>query len=310
MISPKPKYLVVIAGPTAVGKTTCSIQLAEQFQTEIISADARQFYREIPIGTAQPTKDEMHGIPHHFLSFLSVQDSYSAGIFEKEALQRLQKIFAYHDVVIAVSGSGLYIQALCEGLMEVPTIAPGLRIMLTTLLKERGLPYLTAWLAQKDPDYYNLVDLQNPKRVIRALEICLSTNIAYSTFRKHPPRGDRNFHIIKIGLIQEKTILHTRIDLRVDTMMAEGLLQEAEKVYHYKTANALQTIGYKELFDYIDGKHSLAKAISHIKAHTKQYAKRQLTWFKKDKNISWFTPYDLPRISAYIRQIMLNLLEK
>lgn len=300
----QPKFLIVIVGPTAVGKTALSIQLAKTFQTEIISADARQFYRDMPIGTAQPSLRERQHIPHHFLSFLPIQATYTAGKFEKEALQTLYKLFAHQNVVVSVGGSGLYIKALCTGLAEVPTIAPSLRAKLNTTLIEKGLPYLIQLLAQKDPHYYNIVDLKNPKRVIRALEICLSTGTPYSTIRNKQPKESRKFNIIMIGLTEEKKLLHQHIDLRIDAMMEQGLLQEVEKLYPYKQTNALQTIGYKELFHYIDGVYNLKEAITHIKTNTKQYAKKQITWFKKDPNITWFTPDDIAKIPDHIDGIM------
>lgn len=299
----KPKHLIVIVGPTAIGKTALSIQLAETLQTEILSADSRQFYRDLVIGSAQPTQAEMKGIPHHFLAFLPIQATYTAGRFAQEALQRLDTLFTYQDIVVATGGSGLYLKALCEGLAEIPPPSPSLRATLNTHLAEKGLPYLTQLLAEKDPNYYNIVDLHNPNRVIRALEVCLGTGQPYSTLRK-PAKAIRPFNIITIGLAQDNPLLHKRIDLRVDAMMEQGLLQEAEKLYPYKTTNALQTLGYKELFGYMDGAYSLTTAINHIKTHTKQYAKKQMTWFKKDKNISWFGPYDLPQVQSHINQII------
>lgn len=298
-----PKHLIVIVGPTAVGKTALSVQLAQHFQSEIISADARQFYHNMGIGTAQPTKKEMQGIPHHFLAFLPVQECYTAGRFEKEALQKLTDLFIQHNIVILIGGSGLYIKALCEGLADLPPVAPSVRTMLNLALKEHGLSYLTQMLAEKDPNYYNIVDLKNPKRVIRALEICISTGVPYSTLRNQLPKADRTFNIITIGIAQEKHILHERIDLRVDAMMQQGLLQEVEKLYPYKALNALQTLGYKEIFNYIDGTYSLEEAIRQIKTNTRKYAKRQMTWFKKNSHTTWFTPDDYAKISAYIESI-------
>ncbi|TSJ80690.1 MAG: tRNA (adenosine(37)-N6)-dimethylallyltransferase MiaA [Candidatus Cardinium sp.] len=300
----KPKHLIVIVGPTAIGKTACSIQLAEALQTEILSVDSRQFYRDLVIGTAQPTPAEMRSIPHHFLSFLPIQETYTAGRFAKEALQKLDGLFSHHNVVIATGGSGLYLKALCEGLAEIPPLPTNLRTTLNSALAEKGLPYLTQLLAAKDPTYYNIVDLNNPKRVIRALEVCLGTGIPYSTLRKQVTKTTRPFNTITIGLAQEKTALHKRINLRVDAMMEQGLLQEVERLYPYKMTNALQTLGYKELFNYIDGKYSLTEAINQIKTNTQQYAKKQMTWFKKDKQTTWFTPYDLAKIEAYIGSII------
>lgn len=297
-------YLIAIVGPTAVGKTSLSIQLAEIFQTEILSADARQFYRDMAIGTAQPTLEERKGIPHHFLSFLSVQDFYTAGQFAREALQKLNHIFTRKPVAILTGGSGLYIKALCEGLADIPTIAPGLRKILTNVLQQKGLPYLITLLKQKDPNYASVVDLNNPQRVIRALEVYLETGIPYSILRNAPPKEKRDFSLIKIGLTQEKQIYVQHIERRVETMMEQGLLQEVEKLYAYRHTPALQTLGYKELFDYIEGKSTLEQAIVHIKINTKKYAKRQLTWFKKDKNIVWFAPHELFPITQYIKAII------
>ncbi|WP_243018199.1 MULTISPECIES: tRNA (adenosine(37)-N6)-dimethylallyltransferase MiaA [Candidatus Cardinium] len=299
-----PKHLIVIVGPTAIGKTALSIQLAEILQTEIISADSRQFYRDLVIGTAQPTQAEMRDIPHHFLAFLPIQANYTAGRFAQDALQTLDKIFTYQDVVIATGGSGLYLKALCEGLAELPTPSPNLRGSLNATLAEKGLTYLTQLLAEKDPAYYNSVDLQNPRRVLRALEVCLETGLPYSTLRQKKPKETRPFNIITIGLIQEKELLHKRISLRVEMMMEQGLLKEVEKLYAYKRTNALQTLGYKELFDYIDGQYSLSEAVNYIKINTKKYAKKQITWFRKDKNITWFTPYDLHKVQSYIHAII------
>ncbi|TDG95739.1 tRNA (adenosine(37)-N6)-dimethylallyltransferase MiaA [Cardinium endosymbiont of Culicoides punctatus] len=299
-----PKHLVVIVGPTAVGKTALSIQLAEYLQCEILSADSRQFYYDMAIGTAQPTKEEMRGIPHHFLSFLPVQELYTAGKFAKEARQKLTSLFIDHDIAILIGGSGLYIKALCEGLADFPPVAPNLRAMLNLNFKERGLHYLTEMLAQKDPDYYHIVDLKNPKRIIRALEICLSTGVPYSTLRKQLPSVIKTFNVIPIGITQEKHLLYERIELRVDIMMQQGLLQEVEKLHPYKELNALQTLGYKELFDYIDGVSRLDESINQIKINTKKYAKKQITWFQKDKSIAWFAPDDITKIYAYIQSIV------
>lgn len=293
------KDLIVLVGPTASGKTALSIQLARQLQTEIISSDARQFYKEIPIGTAQPTKAEQQEITHHFLSFLPLHTTYTAGLFAQEALQKLEKLFEQKKQLLLVGGSGLYIQALCEGLASFPPIDPLLRTNLNNALATKGLNWLVARLKQKDPAYCHTADLQNPKRVIRALEICLGTGRPYSTFRQQVP-PPRDFNVIKIGLMLPKEVLHQRIDLRVEEMMEQGLLTEAEKVYPYRTCNALQTLGYRELFHFMDGQCSLAEAVDQIKANTKKYAKRQITWFKKDTTIRWFRPEEMASIGAYI----------
>lgn len=299
-VSRDSKYLIVIVGPTAVGKTALSIQLAERLQTEIISADARQFYRDMVIGTAQPTQAEMRGVPHHFLAFLPIQANYTAGRFGQEALQKLEQIFAYQNIVIATGGSGLYLTALCEGLAQIPSLPLSLRAKLNATLATQGLPYLTALLAEKDPVYYQMVDLKNPKRIIRALEVCLGTGVPYSTLRQQVTKSIRPFKILFIGLMQEKSLLHQRIDLRVEAMIDQGLLQEVEKLYPYKTTNALQTLGYKELFDYMDGRYNLRQAINLIKVNTKKYAKKQMTWFKKNKEVHWFLSSDLENIAKKI----------
>lgn len=298
------KYLVAIVGPTAIGKTALAIQLAKQFKTEILSADSRQFYKGMAIGTAQPTWEDRQGIPHHFLDFLSVQETYTASKFEMEALQKLRDLFVDKDLVILVGGSGLYVKALCEGLTVFPPISPTIRLMLNTLLKERGLVYLVQLLKEKDPDFYNKVDLKNPRRVIRALEVCLGTGQAYSDLLVSLPKQGRPFTTIKIGLMQEKTLLDQRIAWRVDHMMAQGLLQEVETLYPYRDYNALQTLGYRELLHYLDGKYTLQEAINWIKINTKQYAKRQMTWFKKDAHIVWFAPNDCNQICHYIQSIV------
>ncbi|HLP35128.1 MAG TPA: tRNA (adenosine(37)-N6)-dimethylallyltransferase MiaA [Amoebophilaceae bacterium] len=300
---PHTKHLIVLVGPTASGKTALSIQLADQLQTEIISSDARQFYKEIPIGTAQPTKAEQQDIPHHFLSFLPIQTTYTAGLFAQEALEKLKKLFERKKQLLLVGGSGLYIQALCEGLAAFPPIDPLLRTNLNDALATKGLDWLVARLQQEDPTYCHTVDLQNPKRVIRALEVCLGTGMPYSTFRQQMP-PPRDFNVIKIGLMLPKEVLHQRIDLRVEEMMEQGLLQEAEKAYPYRACNALQTVGYRELFHFMDGQCSLAAAVAQIKANTKKYAKRQMTWFKKDTTIRWFGPEEKASIGAYIKNLL------
>jgi len=299
------KYLVVIVGPTAVGKTALSIELAKKLQTEIISADSRQFYHEMAIGTAQPTREEMQGIPHHFLSFLSVEETYTAGTFAREALKKLDTLFETKDIVVLIGGSGLYIQALCEGLATFPPIDPTLRTLLNHTLQTEGLITLTNILDKQDPVYYNEVDLKNPKRVIRALEVCLATGLPYSSLRE-TGKQKKTFETIKIGLYQEKKLLHERIDHRVDLMMEHGLLKEAEKLYAYKAYNALQTIGYKELFGYMDRNMTLQEAITQIKVHTKQYAKKQMTWFQKDNTITWFSPDAWDSIEKHIQQQVMQ----
>ncbi|MDD9140031.1 MAG: tRNA (adenosine(37)-N6)-dimethylallyltransferase MiaA [Candidatus Cardinium sp.] len=303
------KYLITIVGPTAVGKTAIAIKLAQYFQTEILSIDARQFYQGMAIGTAQPTLAEKESVPHHFLGFLPVTANYSAGQFGGEARACLHDLLLHHSIVIAVGGSGLYMQALCEGLMEMPSIAPSIRSMLQTTLEEKGLPYLIAWLAREDPMYHNtIIDPKNPRRIIRALEVFLETGIPYTFWRQQQinkePLQDKGIHLIKIGLTQEKEPLYQKMDARVEAMMEGGLVEEVEKLYPYQASNALQTIGYRELFNYLNKQHSLIEAVAQIKHNTKQYAKKQMTWFKKDKAIVWFAPHDLKQIKDYLCQQM------
>ena len=301
------KYLIVIAGPTAVGKTALCIQLARKLSTEIISADSRQFYKKIPIGTAQPTEEEKQGIPHHFLNFLPLDQDYSAGKFEKNALTQLSKLFANHQCAILTGGSGLYIKAVCEGLPDITQIDSTIRNRLNATLAQKGIEYLVELLATVDPIYYKEVDSQNPQRVIRALEVCEGTGQPYSTLRKqleYAPK--RPFNIIKIGLMRDKAQLTERIRTRVDQMVVDGLLEEAKALYDYRSCNALQTLGYREVFDYLAGNITVEEAIEEIKINTRKYAKRQLTWFKKDKEMDWFHPDDYSGIKDYICKTMLK----
>lgn len=285
------KTLIAIVGPTAVGKTALSIKLAEMLHTEIVSADSRQFYREMDIGTAKPTAEELKQIPHHFINSLSIHDEYSVGDYEKDALQCIEGLFKKHDKVILVGGSGLFVKAVCEGLDKLPPGDKQIREYYEDLLTEEGLEPLQTELQAKDPLYYKVVDKQNPRRLIRALEVISLTGKPYSQFRQRKPT-ERNFRVIKIGLNMDKEVLRKRIDQRVDEMLSQGWLEECKKLYPYRNINALKTVGYSELFDFIEGKTDWETTITNIKTNTWHYAKRQLTWFKKDKEVRWFENED------------------
>lgn len=280
-------YLITIVGPTAIGKTSLSIALAKHFGCDIISSDSRQFFKEMQIGTAVPNKKELAQVSHHFIHNRSIHDKYSVGQFEKDALALLDKLFIKNNIAIMVGGSGLYVDAVLKGLDYFPDISPNIRVELNQHLKNDGLTTLQAQLEYLDPETYRTIELQNPHRVIRALEVCLGTNQNYSYF-KNKPKVPRNFTSIKIGLDADREIIYKRIEQRVDLMFEKGLLEEAKMLYANKDLNALQTVGYQEIFSYLDGNYSLEFAISEIKKNTRRFAKRQNTWFKKDKEIQWF----------------------
>ncbi len=281
------KKLITIVGPTAIGKTALSIQLANAFDTEIISCDSRQFYKEMSIGTAVPSADELASAPHHFIQNRSIFDDYSVGKFEKDALKKLETLFQKNDVLIMVGGSGLYVNAVLNGLDEFPEINAAIRKKLNEQLQEKGLVSLQQQLQKIDIESYNTIAIDNPQRVIRALEVGLGSKHPYSYY-KNKPKTPRKFQSIKIGLKADRTIIYNRINQRVDIMMQNGLLEEAKKLYPNKNLNALQTVGYRELFSYFDDEYSLEFAISEIKKNTRRFAKRQLTWFKKDEKTLWF----------------------
>lgn len=291
--------LVIISGPTAVGKTALTIELAQAFNSVILSCDSRQFFREMTIGTAKPTSEELAQVPHYFINSHSILDNYTVGDYEKEALKLLQQLFQKHQVVFMTGGSGLYIKAICEGLDVFPTVKAGVREQLIAEHKKNGLAYLQQELQRVDPDYYNMVDKYNPQRIIRALEIYRSTQQAYSSFRTQP-KAKRPFHILKIGLHRDRAELYERINRRVELMMESGLLEEVKKLLPYQHLNALQTVGYQELFDYLNGKHDLETAIALIQRNSRRYAKRQLTWFRRDGNWQWFLLNEKERIKNYI----------
>jgi tRNA dimethylallyltransferase len=285
------KYLIVIGGPTASGKTAMAIRLAQYFSAEIISADSRQFYREMTIGTAKPTEGELKQTTHHFINSLSIHDAYSVGDFEKEALAVLNNIFKKNNIAIMVGGTGLYIKAVCEGLDEFPDTPLSIRTEFEDLFKNKGVEYLQKLLQNVDYEYFTKVDLNNPSRIIRALSVWKVSGKPYSSFTKGEKLA-RIFEPIYIYLDLPRAILYERINMRVDNMMQAGLFAEAEKLYPFRHLTALQTVGYSELFDYFDKKISLSEAIDKIKQHTRNYAKRQITWFRKDPHWQHFSPSD------------------
>lgn len=281
------KHLISIAGPTAIGKTSLSIQLANAFNTQILSADSRQFFREMSIGTAAPTANELKAAPHHFIHHISIEDEYSVGDFERDALSKAEELFRKNNTLILVGGSGLYIKSFLEGLDHFPEINPEIRKDLNEQLEQNGLEPLQDQLKLVDSDYYNQVDIHNPHRVVRALEVSLGTGKPFSSFL-NIAKAPRNFQTIKIGLTAPREVIYERINRRVDIMMENGLLDEAKQLYPYRKLNALNTVGYKELFDFIEGKWDLQTAVEEIKKNTRHFAKRQLTWFRKEKDIQWF----------------------
>lgn len=282
----QPKTLIVVAGPTAVGKTAAAIQLARHYNTVVVSADSRQFFREMSIGTAKPDADELAAAKHYFINSHSIANDFNVGDYEKQALQLLNELFKTHDVVILAGGSGLYIKAVCEGFDDLPVAAEGLRKKLNAELEQHGITYLQEKLKNADPDYYNQVDLNNPQRIIRALEVFETTGKPFSSYRT-TNINKRTFNIIKLALTMPREQLYGRINHRVDVMVEQGLVEEVRSLLPYRHLNALNTVGYSELFDYFDGKTDIATAISLIKQNTRRFAKRQLTWFRRDADIKW-----------------------
>jgi tRNA dimethylallyltransferase len=282
------KTLVVIAGPTASGKTAAAIELARHFKTVIVSADSRQFYREMSTGTAKPSEEELAAVKHYFINSHSITETFTAGDYEKQCLYLLNDLFQTHDIVILVGGSGLFIKAVCEGFDEFPDPKPGLRDKLNTEFVEKGIGYLQEKLKMVDPEYHNQVDLNNPQRIIRALEVFETTGKPYSSYRISVT-NKRPFKVVKFGLNLSRETLYQRINQRVDDMVLQGLVDEVKSLLPYRHLNALNTVGYSELFDYFDGKTGLTAAIELIKQNTRRFAKRQLTWFGKDKEILWLS---------------------
>ena len=297
------KYLVVIAGPTASGKTATAIQVAKALGTEIISADSRQFYKEIPIGTAAPTKEEQSEVQHHMIHNLNVEDKYDVADYENDVLALLKKLYTNHDTVVLTGGSGLFIDAVCKGLDAIPDISDETRNKVNKLYEEGGLFALQNEVQRLDPEYYNIVDKYNPRRLQRAVEVCYQTGLTYSSFRNNTSKV-RDFKIIKVALLWDRNELTSRINLRVEKMVSEGLLEEAKAMYPKRHLNSLNTVGYKELFEHFDGKATLNEAIEHIKINTRQYAKRQMTWLRKNNDYQWFTIDEVPEMINYIKTVI------
>ena len=292
------KKLIVIVGPTAVGKTSLSIELAKRLNCEIISADSRQFYKEISIGTAKPSDFELNQVKHHFINNLSISDNYSAGKFEIEALKCISTLFRTNENVIVVGGSGMYIDAICKGIDNIPSDKK-VREKLNSQYNEFGIHSLQQELKEKDPLHFSTMDIHNPQRLIRALEVCRVSGKTYSSFRKMTTKK-RAFTIKKIGINSDKEILHNRIEKRVDQMLRDGLLEEIDLVFSKKDLNPLNTVGYKELFKYKSGDLTLNQAVDEIKKNTKKFAKRQMTWFKRDPSIKWFKKEEIKHILDYV----------
>ena len=297
------KYLVVIAGPTASGKTATAIQVAKALGTEIISADSRQFYKELPIGTAAPTKEEQAEVQHHMIHNLNVEDKYDVADYENDVLQLLKKLFIKHDFVVLTGGSGLFIDAVCKGLDSIPDISNETRTKVNKLYEEGGLFALQNEVQRLDPEYYNIVDKYNPRRLQRAVEVCYQTGLPYSSFRNNTAKP-RDFKIIKVALFWDRNELISRINIRVEKMVSEGLIEEAKTMYPKRHLNSLNTVGYKEIFEHFEGKTSLNEAIEHIKINTRQYAKRQMTWLRKNNDYQWFTIEEIPEMINYIKSII------
>ena len=293
------KRLLVVVGQTGSGKTDLSIRLALHYGAPILSTDSRQVYRGMPIGTAQPSVDQLQAVEHHFIASHDLTDNLNCGEYEVQALARLEELFADHDWVVAVGGSGLYVRALCEGMDDLPQADEPLRRELERRLAEEGLGALAEELRELDPEYCRTADLNNPARVMRALEVCLQTHMPYSRQRTGE-RRPRPFEIAKIGIDLPRDVLYDRINRRVDRMLADGLEAEARALYPYRELNALKTVGYREFFDYFDGRIGYDEAVELIKRNSRRYAKRQLTWFRRDSEIRWFAPDDDAAIIAYV----------
>jgi tRNA dimethylallyltransferase len=287
MTTTRPKYLITVVGPTAIGKTATAIRIAQHFGCDILSCDSRQFFREMRIGTAVPSEDELAGAKHHFIHNKSIFEPYSVGDFEKDAIAKLDELFRNNDFAVLVGGSGLYVDAVLKGFDDFPEITDSVRDEIRDAYTKTGISYLQEQLEKLDPDYYAAVDTGNPQRMMRALEVTIGTGKPYSTFLKGK-KNLRNFTPIIIGLEADREVMYDRINRRVDLMLADGLLAEAEQLYPHKSLNALQTVGYRELFDFIDGKLTLDAAAEEIKKNTRRFAKRQMTWFRRNENIKWF----------------------
>ena len=293
------KRLIVLIGPTGVGKTELSLSMAEYFNTPIISADSRQIYSDLKIGTAAPTEEQLSRVKHYFVGTLKLDDYYSAAQYETDVMEKLEELFKTHSTVVLTGGSMMYIDAVCKGIDDIPTVDKETREIMISRYEQEGLDTLCAELKLLDPEYYNIVDLKNHKRVIHALEICYMTGKTYTSFRK-ASKKERPFEIIKIGLTRDREELYQRINQRVDMMVADGLIDEAKSVYPFKGLNSVNTVGYKELFNYFDGNCTLEEAIDKIKQNSRIYSRKQMTWFKRDEEITWFNPEQKDEIMKYI----------
>lgn len=295
------KNLIVLLGPTGVGKTELSLHIAETFRTSILSSDSRQLYADLKIGTAAPTAKQLEHVPHYFVGTLKLTDYYSAAQYETEALKLLDTLFQEKDTILLTGGSMMYIDAICKGIDDIPTVDAETRTFMLEKYTAEGLENLTAELKLLDPEYYKIVDLKNPKRVIHALEICYLTGKTYTSFRTQKKK-ERPFNIIKIGLMRDREELYERINQRVEIMIQEGLIEEAKAVYPFRNLNALNTVGYKEIFCYLDGEWDLPFAIEKIKQNSRIYSRKQMTWFKRDKEIKWFHPLQQQEILTYLHE--------
>lgn len=298
----KQKTIIIIAGPTAVGKTAFAINVAQHFSTEIISADSRQCFKELNIGVAKPSDEELSAVKHHFINSHSVHEEVNAAVFEQYALKAAEEIFAKHDVAVMVGGTGLYIKAFCEGMDSIPEVDAAIREAIISNFKEKGLSWLQEEVQTKDPGFWNIAEQQNPQRLMRALEVIESTGRSITEFRKGKTT-EKPFKIVKFGLELPREVLYERINSRVDAMIEQGLVEEVKSLLSCKELNALQTVGYRELFEYFEGKMSLETAIEEIKKNTRHYAKRQMTWFKKDADIHWLDAADKSSMENLLKLI-------
>ena len=294
-----PKILIVVVGPTAVGKTALAVNLAKHFNCDVLSSDSRQFYKEMAIGTAKATIQEMDGVSHHFVDSLSITEEYTVADFEIDALKKLETLFEKNNIQVVAGGSGLFVRTLLEGIDFFPDVDPQIRVQLTQDLEEKGIENLKERVQELDPAYFEEVDQENPQRLLRALEICIGTGKTFSSFRIKKD-SKRDFKVLQVGLNTERELLYSRINERVDLMIANGLVKEAEVLHPQRGLVPLKTVGYSEIFDYFEGIHSLERAIDLIKRNSRRYAKRQLTWFKKDKTVAWFKPNSLNKIITYL----------
>ena len=305
-MSTNQNFLLLVVGPTAVGKSDLCIKLAKKFQTEILSCDSRQFYREMNLGTAKPSPEELQAVPHHFINSLSIMDPYDVQQYEKEALALLEGLFQQHRVVVMTGGSGLFADAIQFGLDDIPAVGVELRQEIIQEYQENGLGWLQGEVARVDPDYFAVVDRDNPQRLMRALEVCRGTGFPFSSFRVKK-KVERPFQVIKIGLDLPREVLYRRIDQRMDSMVASGLFEEAASLFAQRELNALQTLGYSEIFGFLEGKYDREETLRLLKRNSRRYAKRQLTWFRKDTSLVWFDPSQYEEVLVYLTdQMALN----